>query len=125
MIYLPHDSKQKKVEAQKSTYELACEHFGSHKIHYIPQTNSTIEDIQQVRAILPRCRFDTDDCFNGIRCLENYKKEYDDKKKVFKNYPRHDWASHGADSFRYFAVSNKDVDFQDDEPIIVDFSELV
>ena len=125
MIYLPHDSKQKKVEAQKSTYELACEHFGSHKIHYIPQTNSTIEDIQQVRAILPRCRFDTDDCFNGIRCLENYKKEYDDKKKVFRNYPRHDWASHGADSFRYFAVSNKDTYEQDQESIIIDYSDLV
>ena len=122
-IYLPHDSKQKRIDSKNSTYELACTRYWAHKIKYIPQTNSTIEDINKTRQMLPRCRFDKDWCAQWIRCLENYKKDYDDKKKVFRDYPRHDWASHWADSFRYFAVSNEEV--QDVEPIMVDFTSLV
>ena len=122
-IYLPHDSKQKRIDSKNSTYELACARYWSHKIKYIPQTNSTIEDINKTRQMLPSCRFDKDWCAQWLRCLENYKKDYDDKKKVFRDYPRHDWASHWADSFRYFAVSHEEV--QEVEPIMVDFTSLV
>jgi len=52
-------------------------------------------------------RFDIDTCAQFIRCIENYKKDYDDVKKVFRDQPRHDWASHGADNLRYFGVSDK------------------
>ncbi len=122
-IYLPHDSKQKRIDSKNSTYEIACTRYWNHKVKYITQTNSTIEDINKTRQILPRCRFDTDWCQQWLRCLENYKKDYDDKKKIFRDYPRHDWASHWADSFRYFAVSHEEV--QDTEPIEIDFSSLV
>ena len=33
--------------------------------------------------------------------------DYDDVKKVFRDNPRHDWASHGADNLRYIALSNE------------------
>jgi hypothetical protein len=65
-----------------------------------------------VRMLLPRCRFDIDNASLGIKCLENYKKKWDDKKKVFWNEHEHDWASHGADSFRYFAVTHKEVELK-------------
>ena len=46
-----------------------------------------------------------DQCINqGVRCLESYRKEWDAKNSVWKNNPKHDWASHGADAFRYLAV---------------------
>ncbi len=120
-IYLPHDSKQKKIDAKYSTFELAEERYWPHKIEYITQTKSTLEDINTTRKILPRCRFDIDKTAQWIKCLENYKKDYDDKKKIFRDTPRHDWASHGADSFRYFAVSHKEAVI-DTAPIVVDFS---
>ena len=63
------------------------------------------EGIEHVREILPNCAFDESKCELGISCLENYRKEWDDKRGCWKDKPLHDWSSHGADAFRYFAVS--------------------
>ena len=109
-LYFPHDSKQKRIEAEKSSFELAIDRYWSHKVHYIERTQNTQKDRDTVRMLLPRCRFDIDDASLGIKCLENYKKRWDDKKKVFSDEHEHDWASHGADSFRYFAVTHKEVE---------------
>jgi phage terminase large subunit len=35
----------------------------------------------------------------------NYRREYAEKLGQFKPTPLHDWASHGADAFRYLAMS--------------------
>ena len=70
--------------------------------------NLSLDDgINSVRAILRQCYFDQDNCHRGINCLKNYKKDWDEKNKVFKTNPRHDWASHGSDAFRVFAVGFK------------------
>jgi len=47
-------------------------------------------------------------CNDGIECLRQYQREYDEDKKVFRDKPRHDWTSHGADAFRYLALTWKD-----------------
>lgn len=107
-LFLPHDSSQKRVEAEKSSLERANERYWSHKVHYIERTKSVQKDRDTVRAILSKCRFDKDECSQWIKCLENYHKRWDDKKKVFADEHEHDWSSHGADSFRYFAVTEKE-----------------
>ena len=63
------------------------------------------DGIEQAREILARCAFDEAKCEEGITCLENYRKEWDDKKGCWKDKPLHDWSSHAADAFRYFAVA--------------------
>jgi phage terminase large subunit len=63
--------------------------------------------IEAVRALLPRCWFDEKRTAQLIKCLENYRQEYDAKLQVYKGVPLHDKFSHGADSFRYAAVSMK------------------
>lgn len=65
------------------------------------------EGIAAVRMFFPRMWFDKVKCQKGIRALLNYKKDYDEKDKVFANKPYHDWASHGADAKRTFAVCYK------------------
>jgi hypothetical protein len=65
------------------------------------------DGINAVRGILSTCWFDEDKCHRGIQALKNYRKDWDEKNKVFRNYPKHDWSSHGADALRYFAVSYK------------------
>ena len=35
--------------------------------------------------------------------MRNYRREYDDKRKVFRDAPLHDWSSHYADAMRYAA----------------------
>ncbi|MGJ0628645.1 terminase, partial [Xenorhabdus bovienii] len=61
--------------------------------------------IESVREILSNCVFDEEKCSEGISHLESYRKEWDDKRGCWKDKPLHDFTSHGADGFRYFAVA--------------------
>lgn len=63
------------------------------------------DGIEAVRSTLPRCWFDEVKCKRLINCLENYRQEYDSKKKVYKPNPLHNEFSHGADAFRYLCTS--------------------
>jgi hypothetical protein len=63
------------------------------------------DGIEQSREILGLCVFDEAKCEEGIACLENYRKEWDEKRGCWKDNPLHDWTSHGSDAFRYFAVA--------------------
>ena len=115
-IYLPHDSSQKS-HAFLVSWTTIIDKFRAKypwKIEYIPNKVSINDWIQEVRKLFPRMRFDIDTCSQLIRCLENYKKDYDDVKKVFRDQPRHDWASHWADNIRYFWVSDKK-----DRPVVI------
>jgi hypothetical protein len=51
---------------------------------------------------------DAERCARGIEALKQYRREYDDKLKDWKLNPLHDWASHGADALRTFAVGYED-----------------
>ena len=41
---------------------------------------------------------------DGLECLRNYHKEFDEKHNVFRKNPVHDEFSHGADAFRTLAI---------------------
>lgn len=65
-----------------------------------------VEDrIEATRQFLKMCWFDAEKCKYGIRALQNYRREFNDKLDQFKATPVHDWASHGADSFGEGALS--------------------
>ena len=64
-----------------------------------------LDGIEAARNILPQVWFDAERCKDGIKALKNYRKEFDEKRNVYKDKPLHDWASHGSDAFRYFAVA--------------------
>ena len=63
-----------------------------------------IPGIDAVRNILNRCWFDEKKCETGIKALENYKKEWNDRAGCWASHPLHNWASHGADAFRTLAT---------------------
>ncbi len=63
-----------------------------------------IPGIDAVRNILNRCWFDEKKCSKGIRGLENYKKEWDERNACWRSQPLHNWASHSADAFRTLAT---------------------
>jgi len=64
------------------------------------------DGIQSVRMILPLFWFDNVKCAAGVKALSQYRRAYDDKLKMFKDYPLHDWTSHAADAFRYGCVAD-------------------
>lgn len=63
-----------------------------------------IPGIDAVRGLLNRCWFNEMKTEQLIKCLENYKKEWDDKHGCWRSQPLHNWASHGADAFRTLAT---------------------
>lgn len=61
--------------------------------------------IEATRQFLGDCWFDADKCSHGIRALQNYRREFNDKLDQFKAHPVHDWASHGSDAFGELALN--------------------
>jgi len=103
--FLPHDVKVRELGTGRSREETLRE-LGI-KIKMVP--NLGVEDgINAVRRILSRCWFDKERTAQGMRALRQYRTEYDERRKTFRNNPLHDWASHSSDAFRYLAVSLQD-----------------
>lgn len=101
--YLPHDAAKSELGTGKTIVEVLAG-LGVRDTSICPKL-SVEEGINAARLLIPRCVFDADKCRDGLEALRQYRKEYDEKLKTFKLRPLHDWASHGADAFRYLAVS--------------------
>lgn len=104
--FAPHDIAVRELGTGKSRLEVAK----SLGITFEVGKNLEIADgVQAVRNVLSRCWFDKVKCERGISALRSYHKEWDEDNQVYKNRPEHDWSSHGADSFRTFAVGYKEL----------------
>ena len=102
--HAPHDIEVRELGSGRSRKETAA----SLGIVFQVVPNLPIEDgIEAARSIIARCWFDKQKCERGLNALSSYHKEWDDKLKTWKSQPQHDWASHGADAFRMFAVGHK------------------
>jgi len=101
---MPHDIRVRELGTGKSRYEIA-QSLGIKPIT-IARSLPVDDGINAVRALLPRCYFDKKKCAQGIDSLRSYHKEYDDKRREFKNKPYHDWTSHACDAFRMFAIGH-------------------
>lgn len=100
--YAPHDIAVRELGTGVSRLESARK-MG---INFRVAPKLSIEDgIHAVRQILPKCYFHKTSCKEGLQALKRYRKEFDEKRGVYKTQPLHDWSSHFADAFRYFAVS--------------------
>lgn len=54
-------------------------------------------------ALVSDSWFDKEACAEGIKALDSYQYEWDDKLGRWKDRPLHNWASHGCDAWRQFA----------------------
>jgi phage terminase large subunit len=66
---------------------------------------SIMDGIETVRSTLNRVWIDQTKCKPLIKALENYRQEFDAKKRVYKPFPLHDVNSHFADAMRYLCIS--------------------
>lgn len=95
--WLPHDAKAKELGTGRSIEELI--RATGRTVRIVPKL-SVLDGINAARTVFPLCYFDERECSAGIESLQSYVKDADGK-------PVHDWASHGADGFRYLAVALK------------------
>ena len=108
--FAPHDIAVREWTSGTSRIE-AAKNMG---IKFtVTQQHEVVDGIEQVRSILGRCWFDSIKCEKLIDALRCYRKERASDKlarpssegitPIYRDEPLHDWASHGASSFRYFA----------------------
>ena len=106
--FVPHDMQNKEFTSGVDRLSTARE-FG-YSMTVVPK-KPIEEGIQAVRSVLPLCFFDSIKCAYGIKCLDFYRKKYNDALKVYYDQPQHDRWSHGSDSFRYASIGIKSVGF--------------
>lgn len=102
----PSDAADDKEIVAKS-WKQSFEELGVFGWQILEKQRSIDAGINQVQLLLPRCQFNTAgprNAKNGLTGLQNYRREWDDKRKNFRDNPRHDWSSHPADAARHLAI---------------------
>lgn len=101
--WLPHDAAAKQLGTGRSIQELLV--AKGRRARIVPKL-SLADGINAARTIFQNCYFDEEQCKEGIKALRHYRYEIvDDGEGRLSREPIHDWASHGADAFRYLAVA--------------------
>jgi hypothetical protein len=101
---MPHDAENEQLVSVTGSIADTAKGMGLDGIRIVPRTSSVANDINEVRQILPLCRFDRDKTEKGLDALRSYRRVWDEKLKAYRDTPLHDWASDPADAFRTFAI---------------------
>lgn len=104
--YVPHDAKVKEMGTGRTRIESMI--ALGFKPRLVPM--HTVDDGNNaVRVLIPRMWFNTPETRDGVEGLKQYRADYDEKLRVFKDKPRHDWTSHRADAMRYLAMAYREL----------------
>lgn len=98
--YIPHDGRKRQMDVEVKTPKSILAELGFRNTVVVERTPNINTGIDQTRTFLLTCEIDAKGCVDGIRALDNYQREWDEKLVRFSNFPLHNWASHGADAIR-------------------------
>ena len=101
---LPHDADNEVLVSTTGSISRTVTSMGLRNVRVVPRTKSVANDINEVRQLLPLCRFDKEKTAKGLDALRSYRRVWDEKLKAYRDTPLHDWASDPADAFRTFAI---------------------
>lgn len=104
-LWLPHDAEHKQIASDKTVAQI-CRDNGF-KVQIVPNL-PIVEGINAARLLLATCVFDEKRCEPGLDALENYVWDFNERLDELKPTPLHNWASHGADAFRYAGVGHRE-----------------
>ena len=106
--FLPHDAVARELGTGRSRQEVLRD-FGIHST-IVPRL-SLADGINAARTMLQKnIWFNSKAVTRGLDALKNYQRKFDSKNGIFQDKPLHDWSSHAADAFRYFAISGETPD---------------
>lgn len=103
--YFPHDMAVRELSSGKSRTDTMR---GLGYLPIIVTQHNVMDGINATRRFLDQAWIDEGRCERGLNALRNYRREWDDRLKMFRDNPLHDWASHGADALRTFASGFRD-----------------
>jgi hypothetical protein len=105
--YLPHDADYKRLgkdpDTNQSIKEMLEELWPGQTFVIVPRISNIQAGIQSVRQHFNSVCMDAEQCDQGIKRLENYRKRWNKAMGCWADEPMHDDASHGSDAFRQWA----------------------
>jgi hypothetical protein len=105
--YVPHDARVRELGTGRTRVETLGELGLSPAL--VPD-HKLMDGVNALRLTIPKCWFDKTKCAEGLEALRQYRADFDEKLKTFKDAPRHDWTSHSADAFRYMAMAYREIE---------------
>ena len=114
-LWLPHDAENKGIVTGTSVVDVLRQN--GMKVRVVPKVS--LEDgINAARLLFGRANVDMTRCKAGIEALQHYRWDWNARLDEAKPSPVHDWASHGADAWRYMALAAKnDPDLKPAKPL--------
>jgi hypothetical protein len=103
----PHDIAVRELTTGKTRLEVVESLLGR-KYCRVMKKDAVEDGINATKMLLGKCWFDKKKCQRGIEAMKAYERKWDSKNLVFSQNPLHNWASHGADSFRGLALNFSD-----------------
>lgn len=100
--FVPHDARARTMQTGRSLVETMIEMKRRPRI--VPSL-SIMDGINAVRVSMPKMWFDAVRCHEGIEAIRQYRTDYDQILRIFRDTPKHDWTSHFADAMRYLALA--------------------
>lgn len=96
----PHDMDREFWGTASTPIEIAAQHG----FQFVAAPKLKLDTgLTMARQLIPRCRFDEENCEDLLHSLKHYQKEWDKELKIFSEKPVHDWSSDDADAFRTYA----------------------
>lgn len=123
-FFFPHDIRARQLGAVggatgAKTLAQVASGLGMQPQTIVPRPKNPEElanQIEATRHFLAECWIDEEHCDEGIKGLENYRKEWDPKGGTFRKVPLHNWASHPADALRTGGVGFRDaIEYETEE----------
>jgi hypothetical protein len=100
--YLPHDARVRELGTGRTRVETLT---ALGRWPALVPDHKVEDGVNAARLALSRTWFGRERCGAGLEALRQYRADFDERTKAFKNKPRHDWTSHAADAFRYLAMA--------------------
>lgn len=100
--YVPHDAMTEEWGTKRTRVEtLRLLKRNPHRVAKV----SVQDGINAGNRTIRLAKFDADRCELGIDGLKNYRREWDDELKTFRENPVKDWSEHIGSAFRYLALA--------------------
>jgi hypothetical protein len=101
--WLPHDAKPRRLGMGGKSILQQFHEEDVGRFALVPNLDKQ-EGIYAARKTFPICRFDKLRCEEGLECLRQYHRQWNEEDQKFSDSPDHDWSSHGADAWRYLSL---------------------
>ena len=114
--FVPHDAAAREETSGKRRVDVMKSLLGN-EVYLVPNL-SPQEGIDAAKRMWPRLWISEPKCPYFLDAIAQYRREWDEKRGMFKDQPYHDWSSDWADQLRYAALVEDQMTNEDRKPFI-------